>query len=103
MPSRFEPCGLSQMYAQRFGSLPIAHKIGGLGETILDGATGFLFESAKADHLVGAIERAKSVFGRKEDFGAMRSRAMNRSFGWRHAVPSYLDVYRRALARLSAA
>jgi hypothetical protein len=43
MPSRFEPCGLSQMYAQRFGSLPIGHQTGGLAETIVDGETGFLF------------------------------------------------------------
>jgi starch synthase len=43
MPSRFEPCGLSQMYAQRFGSLPIGHQTGGLAETIKDGETGFLF------------------------------------------------------------
>ena len=46
MPSRFEPCGLSQMYAQRFGSLPIGHQTGGLAETIKDGETGFLFDAA---------------------------------------------------------
>ncbi len=103
MPSRFEPCGLSQMYAQRFGSLPIAHNTGGLGETILDGATGFLFDCPKAERLVGAIKRAQSVFGRKDDLGAMRHRAMNRPFSWRHAVPAYLDVYRRALGRAAAA
>jgi starch synthase len=103
MPSRFEPCGLSQMYAQRFGSLPIAHNTGGLGETIQDGATGFLFDCPKAERLIGAIQRAQSVFGRKDDLGTMRQKAMNRTFGWRHAVPAYLDVYRRALARAVAA
>jgi len=103
MPSRFEPCGLSQMYAQRFGSLPIAHNTGGLGETIQDGATGFLFERPKAESLVGAIQRAKSVFMRKDDLGAMRRTAMKRSFGWRHAVPSYLAVYQRALGRIATA
>ena len=45
MPSRFEPCGLSQMYAQKFGSLPIGHQTGGLAETITDGETGFLFDA----------------------------------------------------------
>ena len=49
MPSRFEPCGLSQMYAQRFGSLPIGHQTGGLAETIKDGETGFLFSQPSAD------------------------------------------------------
>ena len=47
MPSRFEPCGLSQMYAQRFGSLPIGHQTGGLAETIKDGETGFLFDKPR--------------------------------------------------------
>jgi starch synthase len=103
MPSRFEPCGLSQMYAQRFGSLPIAHNTGGLGETIEDGATGFLFERPKTESLVGAIQRAKRVFTRKDDLAAMRRSAMRRPFGWREAVPSYLSVYHRALGRIANA
>jgi starch synthase len=98
MPSRFEPCGLSQMYAQRFGSLPIAHNTGGLGDTIEDGATGFLFSGATPETFAQAIHRAKSVFDRKDQFEAMRRRAMARPFGWGEAVRSYMDVYRRALA-----
>jgi starch synthase len=97
MPSRFEPCGLSQMYAQRFGSLPIAHNTGGLGDTIVDGATGFLFSGARTDVFIKAINRAQGVFQRKTDLEAMRQRAMNRPFGWKHAVRSYMDVYDRAL------
>jgi starch synthase len=99
MPSRFEPCGLSQMYAQRFGSLPIAHNTGGLGDTIEDGATGFLFRGATPATFAEAITRAKTVFDRKEDLDAMRRRAMTRPFGWAESVRSYMDVYRRALAR----
>jgi starch synthase len=97
MPSRFEPCGLSQMYAQRFGSLPIAHNTGGLGDTIEDGATGFLFSRPTAETFTQAIDRAKSVFDRKDRLDAMRRRAMERPFGWAESVRSYLDVYRRAL------
>ncbi len=97
MPSRFEPCGLSQMYAQRFGSLPIAHNTGGLGDTIEDGATGFLFSGATPETFARAIHRAKSVFDRKDQFAAMRRRAMLRPFGWCEAACSYMDVYRRAL------
>jgi starch synthase len=97
MPSRFEPCGLSQMYAQRFGSLPIAHNTGGLGDTIEDGATGFLFRGATAETFAQAIHRAKSVFDRKDQFAAMRRRAMQRPSGWGEAARSYMDVYRRAL------
>jgi starch synthase len=99
MPSRFEPCGLSQMYAQRFGSLPIAHNTGGLGDTIEDGATGFLFSGATAETFAQAINRAKSVFDRKDHLATMRRRAMMRPFGWGGAAQSYLDVYRRALTR----
>ena len=99
MPSRFEPCGLSQMYAQRFGSLPIAHNTGGLGDTIEDGATGFLFSGATAETFAQAIHRAKSVFDRKDQFAAMRRRAMARPSGWGEAAKSYMDVYRRALTR----
>ncbi|GAB2177198.1 glycogen synthase GlgA [Dongia sp. agr-C8] len=97
MPSRFEPCGLSQMYAQRFGSLPIAHNTGGLGDTIEDGATGFLFSGATPETFARAIHRAKSVFDRKDQFEAMRRRAMSRPSGWGEAAYSYMDVYRRAL------
>ena len=99
MPSRFEPCGLSQMYAQRFGSLPIAHNTGGLGETIEDGATGFLFSGATAETFGQAITRAKSVFDRKDSLDSMRRRAMTRPFGWQAAVSAYMEVYRRALSR----
>jgi starch synthase len=103
MPSRFEPCGLSQMYAQRFGSLPIAHNTGGLGDTIEDGATGFLFDRPTTARFVQAIERAKHVFERKEALADMRSRAMNRPSGWKYSVRAYMAVYRRALAAAVAA
>jgi starch synthase len=99
MPSRFEPCGLSQMYAQRFGSLPIAHNTGGLGDTIEDGATGFLFRGATPETFAQAIDRAKTVFERKSELETMRRRAMTRPFGWAGSVASYMAVYRRALNR----
>ena len=58
MPSRFEPCGLSQMYAQRFGALPVAHRVGGLADTIEDGKTGFLFRDHSLSSFCSAIGRA---------------------------------------------
>ena len=60
MPSRFEPCGLAQMYAQRYGSLPIAYRTGGLADTIEDGVTGFLFSSLSREGLVSAIGREQA-------------------------------------------
>ena len=85
MPSRFEPCGLSQMYAQRFGSLPIGHQTGGLAETITDGETGFLFDAA-LDGIVSRRRpaRLRDLHGAKDRLDAMRRSAMARSFSWEH-------------------
>jgi len=102
MPSRFEPCGLSQMYAQRFGSLPIAHKTGGLADTIEDGVTGFLFGEMSLAGFMDAIKRGLDVFGCRRRFTAMRKAAMNRPPGWSHAASKYRDVYRRAIRAAAA-
>jgi len=80
MPSRFEPCGLSQMYAQRFGSLPIARKTGGLADSIQDGLTGFLFRAISVDGRLDTIGRALNVFGNSDIFETMRRLAMARNF-----------------------
>src|SRR5258708_13887982 len=71
MPSRFEPCGLSQMYAQKFGSLPIRHQTGGLAETITDGETGFLFAQPSTESFLGGIRRAFPTFMAKDHFASM--------------------------------
>lgn len=98
MPSRFEPCGLSQMYAQKFGSLPIAHRTGGLADTIEDGHTGFLFTAPTANNLNGAIRRAFDVYTSNRRFALMRRAAMSRSFGWDLSARRYDEVYRLARA-----
>ena len=98
MPSRFEPCGLSQMYAQRFGSLPIGHKTGGLADTIDDGRTGFLFEQPSTESFLGAICRAFGTFGQRRRFYDMRSDAMATSFAWGPSVESYHGIYSRLAA-----
>src|SRR3954447_1675869 len=95
MPSRFEPCGLSQMYAQRFGSLPIGHQTGGLAETIADGETGFLFSQPSAESFMGAICRAFATFGTKQKLNLMRAQAMGQSFGWNNSAPLYQALYQR--------
>jgi starch synthase len=89
MPSRFEPCGLSQMYAQRFGSLPIGHQTGGLAETITDGETGFLFAQPSAESFLGGVRRAFSAFMSTERLNAMRLSAMARSFSWDLSAACY--------------
>ena len=93
MPSRFEPCGLSQMYAQRFGSLPIARRTGGLADTIEDGVTGFLFREATAEAYFEAIERALNVFKYPELLNAMRCKAMASPLYWEQSVAPYDRLY----------
>ena len=96
MPSRFEPCGLSQMYAQRFGCLPIAHATGGLIDTVDDGVTGFLFHGADADAMRRCLQRAIRTFRMPALLDAMRRAAMLRPSGWEAAGGQYLDLYRQA-------
>jgi starch synthase len=95
MPSRFEPCGLSQIYAQRFGSLPIGHRTGGLADTIVDDQTGFLFQEPSAESFSGAICRAFATFGRKQKLNVMRGHAMAQTFGWDNSAPHYQALYQR--------
>jgi starch synthase len=98
MPSRFEPCGLSQMYAQRFGSLPIGRQTGGLSETIIDGKTGFLFCEPSRNSFLGGILRALTTFKRKERLNEMRQQAMAQDFGWRRSAGNYGALYTKLAA-----
>jgi starch synthase len=98
MPSRFEPCGLSQMYAQRFGALPIAYRTGGLVDTIEDGLSGFLFSSLTGAGLTSAVTRALEAYRSKRAFKQMREHAMAKRFDWSRPTHRYADVYARALA-----
>jgi len=106
LPSRFEPCGLSQMYAQRFGSLPIGRRTGGLAETIKDGRTGFLFAQPSVESFLGAICRAFVTFASKRRLNLMRSEAMAQTFGWESSASDYKNLYgivARARPKLSVA
>jgi len=95
MPSRFEPCGLSQMYAQRFGSLPIGHRTGGLADTIEDGKTGLLFNSSSIDAFFGAICRAFGTYSDKLELNDMRCHAMARTYSWDASADAYGNLYGR--------
>ncbi|MGY4215319.1 ADP-glucose type glycogen/starch synthase [Bradyrhizobium sp. USDA 4522] len=97
MPSRFEPCGLSQMYAQRFGSLPIGHQTGGLAETIADGETGFLFAQPSAESFLGGVRRAFDAYRAKDRLNAMRSSAMAKSYSWDLSAACYGALYKRLI------
>ena len=95
MPSRFEPCGLSQMYAQRFGALPIAHRTGGLAETIEDGKTGFLFEAPLAEGFANALQLAFEAYGSTKRISDMRRAAMAQKFDWGASAQAYSNLYRQ--------
>ena len=97
MPSRFEPCGLSQMYAQRFASLPIARRTGGLADTIEDGVTGFLFREPTQDSYREAVLRALNVYQHPELLNAMRCKAMAAPLCWQQSVEPYDHLYQRLL------
>lgn len=103
MPSRFEPCGLSQMYAQRFGSLPIGHQTGGLAETIADGETGFLFSQPSAESFLGGVRRAFDAYHAKDRLNAMRASAMAKSYSWDLSAACYSALYRRLVLPRAAA
>src|SRR5690606_4518055 len=101
MPSRFEPCGLSQMYAQRLGSLPIARRTGGLADTIEDGLNGFLFDESSTESYLLAVQRALHVFAHPKLLNAMRCRAMAAPLYWRESVVPYAELYQRLLPQES--
>ena len=98
MPSRFEPCGLSQMYAQRFGSMPIGYRTCGLAETIDDGRTGFLFDRPSVESFFGAVCRAFAKYSDRSGLNAMRREAMGRSYSWNGSAGAYARLYRQLAA-----
>jgi starch synthase len=96
MPSRYEPCGLGQMIAQRYGTVPIVRRTGGLVDTVVDGSTGFHFDVANSDALLGASVRAFSVW-RTDGWLGMLRRCMRLDHSWGRSAERYVDVYRAAI------
>ncbi len=103
LPSRYEPCGLAQMIAMRYGAVPIAHETGGLADTVADydieprSGTGFLFPRAEAKSLAFAIRRASGVFACKNRWRAVQRRGMKRDFSWQTSAKQYLRLYKSLL------
>ncbi|WP_213762171.1 glycogen synthase GlgA [Caballeronia sp. dw_19] len=106
VPSRFEPCGLTQLYALAYGSLPLVHCVGGLADTVTDAslenladdlATGFVFEKFDRPSIVAAIRRAFALKQRRLEWKAVVRRAMEQDFGWEASALRYVDVYRELI------
>ena len=100
MPSIFEPCGLSQMYSLRYGTLPVVRKTGGLADTIVDASrrngTGFVFEEAVPEDLMFALRRAETLWDDQVAWGKVRDRGMVCDFSWKQAAARYEKLYRAA-------
>jgi starch synthase len=99
VPSRFEPCGLTQLYALRYGTLPVVRRTGGLADSVLDAretgaGTGFVFDAATVADLTAALTRAFALYARRADWQAMQRRAMGRDSSWEGAARQYLALYR---------
>ena len=101
MPSRYEPCGLSQMIAMRYGCLPLVRSAGGLKDTVRDaewpGGTGFVFDAATPEALAQTLARALSLFAQPRRWRALQLRAMKKEFGWANSARRYKQVYQHAV------
>jgi starch synthase len=101
MPSLYEPCGLGQMIAQRYGTPPIARRTGGLNDTIVEGATGFLFEEPTAAALLAAVDRATAAW-RRRGWRAVQTRCMREDHSWTRSALEYERIYELALGSARA-
>jgi starch synthase len=98
MPCQYEPCGLTQMRAQRYGTLPLVRRVGGLADTVQDGVTGFMFDEYDAGAFMGAAWRTARTFQDGGRWRAMTREAMSRDFSWERSEEQYLAMYRRVMA-----
>jgi starch synthase len=106
MPSRFEPCGLTQLYSLRYGTVPLVRRVGGLSDTVIDAtpdalarntATGFVFDAPTPAALVHAIKRALTLRRNARLWKQMQLAGMHQDFSWRHSAAEYLQLYELAL------
>lgn len=102
MPSRFEPCGLGQMIALRYGTIPVVRRTGGLADSIEEGRNGFTFDEPTADALLAAMERAAGAYRDRVSWASLVKSAMSEDFGWGARAQSYVDLYERCLPSLTA-
>ncbi len=102
MPSRFEPCGLNQMYSQHYGTPPIVHATGGLADSVIDcnkvsladgSASGFVFNKMTAQELLMCIQRALLIYRDKKSWSSLQLNGMHKDFGWQRSAAKYHEIY----------
>jgi starch synthase len=104
VPSRFEPCGLTQLYGLRYGTLPLVRRTGGLADTVADAelgavagvdgeGTGFVFDAPEAGALTGALHRVRKAWDDRPRWLSLQQRVMRCDFSWEGPVKAYQDLY----------
>jgi starch synthase len=108
MPSVFEPCGLSQLCALRYGAVPVVHETGGLADTVVDAsperlangsATGFVFSPHNEEALLRAVDRALALFRKPAGWRNLMASGMGRDWSWSASARRYVGLYERAASR----
>ncbi len=105
MPSRFEPCGLNQLYSLKYGTVPVVRKTGGLADTVKEvnlqkgTGTGFFFEEYKANEMLKAISRAIAVFNDGKNWPRIMRNAMVEDFSWENSARLYSELYTKILEK----
>ncbi len=101
MPSRFEPCGLNQMYGMRYGTPPLVRRTGGLADSVIDAkaakGTGFIFDAADSASLYRSVVRAIEFYRNDKKFRRIQLNGMRSDFGWRNSAQRYLDLYQTVI------
>jgi starch synthase len=105
MPSRYEPCGLGQLIALRYGTVPVVRKTGGLTDTVRNynprtgRGTGFVFKDYTAGALVEGLKRALSLYRRRQQWKTLMREGMKQDFSWEYSAAEYEKVYRKVLKK----
>ncbi|HVW73636.1 MAG TPA: glycogen synthase GlgA [Rhizomicrobium sp.] len=111
IPSRFEPCGLTQLYGLAYGCVPVAARTGGLADTIIDAneaalingvATGILFDEVNGESLIEGVRRAVALFGQKDVWRQVQQQGMRADFSWKRVGARYAELYRKVLGDAAA-
>ena len=102
MPSLFEPCGLGQLIAMRYGTVPIVRSTGGLADTVHEGTNGFTFSSKTSDGLLDAVKRAHATFGVPSAWSELQLSGMRGDYTWEKSAREYVAMYERAIVARKA-
>jgi starch synthase len=98
MPSRYEPCGISQMIAMRYGSVPLVRAVGGLHDTVTDSETGFVFVDTKVKSFNDALRRALNLYPYRSRWQNLQLAGMAQDFSWENSARKYLELYKQLIS-----